>query len=289
MTDRIIDLLFETDAVRVSDPKSPFWYASGRLGPFYINTHFLLSNEIEALELLSIIESSSSSDRLTFPRLICEHLRKIYDRSLSFREVTDMIVKKAGDMDFDFISGGERRDFFFSILPAFILKKPHLCIFKDFQAVYSADFLSDGIHAYEANLIGKRALHIADLVTEASSYTRVWIPAIREAGATISDTIAVVDRKQGGGEILLKDGIRLQTLTQISPDFFESALAIGRITEPQYRMVLNFMQNPAEYMDVFLSENPSFIKEQIDLGGKAKERAEMAISKGYARPSDCNG
>ncbi|MDD4096070.1 MAG: hypothetical protein PHP22_07505, partial [Oscillospiraceae bacterium] len=70
MENRIIDSLFATDAVRVSDPETPFWYASGRLGPFYINTHFLLSNEIEALELLSIIEAASGSDRLTFPKLL---------------------------------------------------------------------------------------------------------------------------------------------------------------------------------------------------------------------------
>jgi len=289
MENRIIDSLFATDAVRVSDPEAPFWYASGRLGPFYINTHFLLSNEIEALELLSIIEASSSSDRLTFPKLLLDHLLQIYKRSESFRTVTDMITAKASELSFDFISGGERRDFFFSMLPAYFLKKPHLSIFKDFQAVYTTDDFTASVHSYEADLSGKKALHIADLVTEASSYTRVWIPVIRECSASISDTLAVVDRLQGGADNLAAEGVSLHTLTQIKPEFFEMALEMNKITESQYRMVLDFMKSPSEYMGAFLRAHPSFIADQLALGGKAKERAELAISKGYAESVECNG
>lgn len=288
MENRIIDSLFATDAVRVSDPETPFWYASGRLGPFYINTHFLLSNEIEALELLSIIEAASGSDRLTFPKLLLDHMLMIYNRSESFKTVIDMITEKAGILSFDFISGGERRDFFFSMLPAYFLKKPHLSIFKDFQAVYTTDDFATSVHAFETDLSGKKALHIADLVTEASSYTRVWIPVIRECSATISDTLAVVDRLQGGSGNLVAEGVSLHTLTQIKPEFFEKALEMNKITEPQYRMVLDFMNNPSDYMDAFLRSHPTFISDQFALGGKARERAELAISKGYAKFPECD-
>ncbi|MBN1892825.1 MAG: orotate phosphoribosyltransferase [Clostridiales bacterium] len=288
MEDRIVKSLFETEAVRVSDPESPFWYTSGRLGPFYVNTHFLLSNEIEASELLTLIETASNSDRLSSPKLILDHMLSVYNRSESYRTVIDMITEKASKLSFDFISGGERRDFFFSMLPAYFLKKPHMSIYKDFQAVYSSDGFKSCVHSLEIDLSGKKALHIADLVTEASSYTRVWIPVIRECSAQIFDTIAVIDRQQGGGDTLLAEGVTLHTLTQINPAFFQKALENKIISEKQYNMVIDFMKSPSDYMDAFLNSHPSFIAGQIALGGKAKERAELAISKGYAQPADCD-
>jgi orotate phosphoribosyltransferase len=287
MEDQIIRYLFSTDAIRVSDPEHPFWYASGTLGPFYINTHFLLSNEIEANEILSIIESSSSSDRITFPKLLLDHLLMIYARSASFRTVTDMIVEKASNLTFDYISGGERRDFFFSMLPAYFLGKPHLSIFKDFQAVYSTDSFENSIHAPEADLAGLKALHIADLVTEASSYSRVWIPVIKNLDSSISDTIAVVDRKQGGSENLSAEGVELHALTCIDPELFLGAQKIGLIDSKQYKMILDFMKSPTEYMKSFISDHPDFLIDQISLGGKAKERAELAIAKGYGSLPGC--
>lgn len=288
MENRIIDSLFATDAVRVSDPETPFWYASGRLGPFYINTHFLLGSEREALELLSIIEAASSSDRNIFPKLLLDHMLMIYERSDSYRTVIDMLVEKAKGLSFDFISGGERRDFFFSMLPAYFLHKPHLSIFKDFQAVYSTDDFANTVHAFEADLSGKKSLHIVDLVTEASSYTRVWIPVIRECSATISDTLAVVDRLQGGADNLASEGVSLHTLTQIKPEFFAKALEMNKITKPQFLMVTDFMNSPSGYMEAFLQSHPNFISDQLALGGKAKERAELAISKGYAKYPECD-
>ena len=46
-------------------------------------------------------------------------------------------------------------------------------------------------------------------------------------------------------------------------------------------MVAHFMENPIDYMKAFLIAHPDFIDEQIALGGKPKQRAEMAISRGY--------
>ena len=37
MENPIVSWLFETDAVRVCPEGQPFWYTSGKLGPFYIN------------------------------------------------------------------------------------------------------------------------------------------------------------------------------------------------------------------------------------------------------------
>ncbi len=288
MNNPILEALFATNAIRVCDPDHPFWYTSGTLGPFYINTHFLYKNEEEAMKLLLIIEEAASWDRIEFPNLILQDLLRMYKADETFRLVTDLIVEKAGTLEFDFISGGERRDFFFSILPAYLLNKPHLSIFKDMQAVYTTDHFKKTIPVYEANIAGKRALHIADLVTEASSYTRAWIPIIREFGAVMDDTIVIVDRKQGGEEILLTEGVRLHSFAGIDMELFDRAAEKGVISESQKQLVAGFIENPKDFMKNFLISHPKYIQEQLELGGKAKERAEMAIAKGYAPAPGCS-
>lgn len=282
MNNLILDALFATNAIRVCDPEHPFWYTSGTIGPFYINTHFLYKDEMEAARLLLLIEEESKSDRIAFPGFVLSDLLREYETSDTYRLVIDMIVKEAGKIDFDFISGGERRDFFFSMLPAYFLHKPHLSIFKDLQAVYSTDDFKNTVPVYETQLAGKKALHIADLVTEASSYTRAWIPVVREFGAVMEDTIAVVDRKQGGAEILAGEGVRLHSFAGIDITLFENAEKKGAITPEQLDIVRKFMADPKEFMADFFRTHPDYIKEQLALGGKAKERAETAIEKGYA-------
>ena len=73
----IADYLFETNAVRVSDPEKPFWYASGTLGPFYVNTHFLLESEDKANELLALIEQAAAGDRGDFLTTILPFVKKL--------------------------------------------------------------------------------------------------------------------------------------------------------------------------------------------------------------------
>jgi orotate phosphoribosyltransferase len=132
------------------------------------------------------------------------------------------------------------------------------------------------------DLKGKKSLHIADLITEASSYERAWIPVIRGLGSEITDTVAVVDRCQNGREVLKNLGVELHALTGIDKNLFDEAESNGIINETQKVMILHFLENPSEYMTAFLKANPDFIANEIAKGGKNKERAELAIEKGYA-------
>ena len=277
----IADYLFETNAVRVSDPEKPFWYASGTLGPFYVNTHFLLESEDKANELLALIEQAAAGDRGDFLTTILPFVKKQYETCESYRTVIDLIVAKAKELDFDIISGGERRDFFFSLMPAYILKKPHLSIFKDGETFYSENVEEKAKKVCEGDMSGKVSLHIADLITEASSYTNAWIPSIRGVGAEIKDTIAVIDRLQGGEANLKKEGVNMYTFAKIELALFDEGVEKGILTKAQRDMVAHFMENPIDYMKAFLTKHPGFIDEQIALGGKPAQRAVMAISRGY--------
>ena len=281
MADKIIEALFETKAVRVAPENQPFWYTSGRLGPFFINTHFLLENEAAAGEVLKRIEKAIADSKLTAPEEIFDMMLAYYNKGGTFKMVSDKLAEEASKLDFDYISGGERRDYFFSMMPAYLLKKPHLTIYKDMTSVYSESIEGPAVDVKDIDLKGKKALHIADLITEASSYERAWIPVIRGLGSDITDTVAVVDRHQNGREVLKGLGVELHALTGINAELFDEAKANGVINDAQKDMIMHFLENPADYMTAFLKANPGFIDAEIAKGGKNKERAELAIEKGF--------
>lgn len=278
---KVIADLFNTNAVRVAPADTPFWYTSGKLGPFYINTHFIVKSEDEANRMLKVIEESIKEDKLTAPSKIFKEFLSLYNTSETFKNVTDKLVELSKEREFDYISGGERRDFFFSMLPAYILGKPHITIFKDCSAVVTNSDFEDARTADKAELEGKKILHIADLITEASSYERAWVPVIRGFGADISDTLAVVDRHQNGRKVLEGLGVEMETLAGIDKTLFDHALESSYINKDQYDLVIKFLSDPDAYMKDFIANHPTFIDDQIALGGKAKERAELAISKGF--------
>ena len=281
MEDKIVEALFDTKAVRVAPEGQPFWYTSGRLGPFFINTHFLLENEAAAGEVLKRIEKAISDSKLTAPEEIFDMMLAYYNKGGTFKMVSDKLAEAASKLDFDYISGGERRDYFFSMMPAYLLKKPHLTIYKDMTSVYSESIDGPAVDVKDIDLKGKKALHIADLITEASSYERAWIPVIRGLGSDITDTVAVVDRHQNGREGLKGLGVELHALTGINEQLFDEATKNGIISEAQKDMIMHFLENPADYMTAFLKANPGFIDAEIAKGGKNKERAELAIEKGF--------
>jgi len=125
-------------------------------------------------------------------------------------------------------------------------------------------------------------VHIADLITVASSYIRAWIPAVEALGAKIEYSLAVVDRDQGGSKILADAGCPLTTLITIKPELFEQAKALGRVTDAQVELVNSFIADPDKFMHDFLVAHPDFLANEIAKGGKNAQRAELCISSGFA-------
>ena len=60
-----------------------------------------------------------------------------------------------------------------------------------------------------------------------------------------------------------------------------SVTALSQLTAAQEEMCLHFMQDPGAFMHAFLAAHPSFLSEQIAMGGKNKQRAELCIEKGF--------
>ena len=51
----IMSYLFKTNAIKFCEENKPFWYTSGKIGPYFINTHFVYGSEKEASDLLKSI------------------------------------------------------------------------------------------------------------------------------------------------------------------------------------------------------------------------------------------
>jgi orotate phosphoribosyltransferase len=274
----LLNWIFETFAIRISSHQKPFWYTSGTIGPYYINTHFLYGSEKKAIDLLSFIDNEKEN-KLTCPKKLLAKTYENYKSDDIYKGVIDEMchfIKNNIELDdVDYISGGERRDWFFSLPISKILKKPHVTIYKDLDTVITYD---DNIEHLK-NLNGGKVLHIADLITEASSYERAWIPAIKEKGGQIQWSVVVVDRMQGGGELLLKNGIKSFSMINIDANFFKEVLAMGIINQEQFEMINEYLDNPKESMANFLKKNPDFLKESLASDSQDSKRAKLCIEK----------
>lgn len=276
--EKLVSWLFKTEAVRVCPENKPFWYTSGTIGPYYINTHFLYGSEKKAVELLRIIDFEKDNI-FEFPYVLSKLLRYNYENDEIYKglinEMIAFISEKIGPEEIDYISGGERRDWFFSPIIAELLNKPHIFLYKNNKA-----YLSDMGEVKEVTDIkDKKVLHIADLITEASSYERNWIPAIEALEGKILWSVVVVDRKQGGGELLKSKNVESYAMVSVDKSLFEQALTSGHINNEQYSMILKFIDNPKESMKNFLKEHPEFLENALNSDAKTAERAKLCIDK----------
>lgn len=274
----IISYLFETNAIKFCEENKPFWYTSGKIGPYFINTHFIYGNETDAKELLSFIDEQLS-DKMALPKNVFEKVLAQYNSNKIYKDVIDTMIatiKENINVDeIDYISGGERRDWFFSNIIAYLLDKPHISIYKDLSAVVSDSKFEETTTLDKID--GKKVLHIADLVTVASSYIRAWIPAIENFGAKMCWSCVVVDRMQGGTEKIKEKGILPLSLVQVDKSLFAKALEMNIINEAQQEMLNGFFENPDETMKQFLIKHPEFIENSLNSDEKTAKRAKLLI------------
>ncbi len=274
----VISYLFKTNAIKFCDENKPFWYTSGKIGPYFINTHFIYGNEDDAKSLLSFIDEQLS-DKMALPKNVFEKVLNQYQTNEIYKNVIDTMIdsiKSNIDIDeIDYVSGGERRDWFFSNIVAHLLNKPHISIYKDLSAVVS-DSNFETTSKLD-NINNKKVLHIADLVTVASSYIRAWIPAIENLGGKMCWSCVVVDRMQGGTEKIKEHGILPLSLVQVDKTLFEKAVQMGVITTSQQEMLNNFFDNPDETMKNFLINHPEFLENSLNSDEKTTKRAKLLI------------
>lgn len=274
----IMSYLFETNAIRICEENKPFWYTSGKIGPYFVNTHFVYGSEQAATELLSFIDEALN-DKISLPEKVFKKVLKQYNENEIYKNVINTmkkyIEKNVDISEIDYISGGERRDWFFSNILAHLLNKPHISIYKDLSTVVSSSNFETSENI--TKLENKKILHIADLITVASSYIRAWIPAIRNLGANICWSCVVVDRMQGGKDKIEAEGIKSLSLVNIDEKLFQKALDLKIINTNQLKMLNGFFKDPDSTMRKFLIEHPEFLENALNSDEKTKKRAKLLV------------
>ena len=260
----LVSFLFKTNAVEVCPENKPFFLTSGLISPYFVNTHYVYGDKQSASELLSFIDSLLS-DRPNLPKQVFDKVLKQYESNEIYKNVIHIMIetiKNSINIDeIDYISGGERRDWFFSNIIAYLLQKPHITIFKDCETFVSNYDFSNTEKL--TDLSGKKVLHLTDLVTAASSFTRFWIPAIRNLGGEMIATAYVVDRNQGGTELLQGEGVKTISLTSVDINLFKKAYEMGIISADSLKLVEGYINDPFNTMRNFLISHPEFIEESL--------------------------
>lgn len=259
-------LLFKTHAFKVAEENNPFWYTSGKIGPYFINADYLYGSENDSKELLSFIDNELENEEKTnIPKHIFDKVLSHYNSNEIYKSVIDemktYIEENIDVSEIDYISGGERRDWYFSNMIAYLLNKPHVTIFKDLGTVESNYDFSDS--KIVSKIENKKFLHVADLLNQSASFTRAWIPAIQNLGSDIIWSLFAVDRMQGGTQTLENDGVKVYSLLQINNSLFENAKELGIINDNQLEMLKNFTKDPDGSMRKFLLDHPEFIENAL--------------------------
>lgn len=268
--------LFKTEALKVSQYDRPFFYTSGKLGPFYVNTHFLYGNDQEANDLLKKIDELLINNRESIPEVLTQNTYAQYISNTIYRSVIDELInkiKKTVDIDkVKYISGGERRDWFFSYVASKLLNKKHITIFKDKKTL-----ITDQKFNIEEKTNGN-IIHIVDLITIASSFDNYWIPAITDLGSKIDYVFSIVDRNQGGERFFSSRNIELYSLIKIDSLFFKKAKEQKYITSEQNLLIEKYLDDPDATMKDFILKNPDFITNVLNENSKDSKKAQLLIN-----------
>jgi len=250
----------------------PVILVSGEVGFYYINAEKLVRDG-------GVFEEHKKDSQAMF-----EHAVEMTREHPEFNEVIDIITQKASELvDFStpgrFVSGGQTRDWLFSCPVAYKLRVPHISIYKDGKVeAITPDRQKVEIAYYKTE--GSEALHIADLLTEASSCYRVegnrekgWIPSLRQKGFRISNLLAVVDRKQGGVTRLKEQGVGAYCFVEIDEEFLRE-----HSENPERDIAYN--RNPRSVVEAYLRENGALaLAGNFDPNGGKLDRAKKFMER----------
>lgn len=240
--------LIETSAVSVRRPnEAMFWYAAGVPGAFYVNTEKVIGPSI-ASSLLKTFDDVLRIENSEAARshAVKEAVLRTYKEESLYQTVVSQILKKLESQNGDcIISGGERRDWLFSIPVSYELGLPHLYLFKN-----GATFIEPDINVDKK----RKCVHISDLIHNAASYTNKWIPLTKSFGTSITSTICVVARGTNGIKCLLQASIEATPLETIDLSFMDRAHDSGLIDTRAYNQVKTYLYSPKDWASQILLE-----------------------------------
>lgn len=246
----LLKRIHETGAVQIwNHEKGPvFWYAASVPGPFYVNTELVIGRELSQKLLVEItnIVATYKDPGLRAAKLN-ELIVPAWQNNESYQQVIQAMVDKAAQEfekgAYTAISGGERRDWLFSIPFAAVTGLPHLYLFKD----------GTSTPALAENTM---VLHVADLINNAASYFDLWLPILQRNKYHCAGTICVNTRGENGLNRLKAAHVKTVALNAINLEFFAKSLSNGLITQNVHDEVAKYLDNQTEWARTYLMGNP---------------------------------
>jgi len=152
----------------------------------------------------------------------------------AFKFITDvyihMIEDELGLNAFDRIAGVPTSGIPFAAVVAFGLEKPFLYVRKETK-LHGRERRVEGILAP-----GDRVILLDDLITTGKTLSDA-VKAVRAEGGEVEHAFVLIDREEGGREVLEEVGVQLHALLTVR-ELAELLLDMGVIEEEQYELIL---------------------------------------------------
>jgi len=249
----MIKLLLDSGALSIWNRRTGpvFWYAAGVPGPFYLNTELMIGREL-AEELLNKITSivKETEDAEARATRLNTLIFNAYKKTPVFRQIIGALVDKARDSfeagSYDLVTGGERRDWLFSIPFARVVGVRHAFLFKNKQL-----FCKEGAKP------GERVLHVSDLINNAASHFDMWFPILEREKLICAGNLCINTRGRNGLDRLTKAGQKVAALNSIDLSFFDRSLTQGLIGQETFDELASFFSSSQEWGGKYLTKNVS--------------------------------
>ncbi len=250
-SDDLLKIIHDTKAVSIWNHKTGpvFWYAAAVPGPFYVNTELAIGSAL-AEKLLRDITAiiAATSDPAARAARLNEAILTAYDANPVYQQIVKTMVAAAKasfpDGSYALVSGGERRDWLFSIPFAREAGVPHAFLFKN-QDLWCATPIAP--HA--------TTLHVADLINNAASYFDLWLPILEKAHLRCIGTVCLNSRGSNGLQRLAKANVKVVALNGIDLSFFEKSRAGGLIDADTLAEIAAYFASPQEWAKRYLIGN----------------------------------
>lgn len=144
---------------------------------------------------------------------------------------------EAGKLNADYIAGGETAGIPFAAWLAERLSKPFVYVRKQPKGYGTGAQIEGHLPP------GKQVLLCEDLITDGKSKL-VFVDGIQQAGCEVKDCLVVLDREQGGREVLAQRGIALHALSDLT-GFIRLVNAAGYLAADARASIEDYLDDPA--------------------------------------------